>query len=91
MGEGKPGGKGGMPGNPMGGLESMEAMETMEREEGGKALAGGEVAGEAEDGEEGGELFANLNCVRSVGAGGAGIESILELSSLLPSSIHRRS
>ena len=44
-----------------------------------------------EDGEEGGELFANLNCVRSVGAGGAGIESILELSSLLPSSVHRRS
>ena len=91
MGEGNPGGKGGMPGKPMGGRESMEAMETMDSDEGGRALAGGEVAGEAEDGEEGGELFASLNWVRSVGAGGAGIESMLELSSLPPSSIHRRS
>lgn len=91
MGEGKPGGKGGMPGKPMGGLESMDAMETMERDEGGRALAGGEVAGEADEGEEGGELLASLNWVRSVGAGGAGIESMLELSSLLSSSIHRRS
>ena len=80
-----------MPGKPMGGRESMEAMETMDSDEGGRALAGGEVAGEAEDGEEGGELLASLNWVRSVGAGGAGIESMLELSSLLPSSIHRRS
>ena len=78
LGEGKPGGKGGIPGKPkLGGRESIEAIETMEMEEGG-ARVGGEVAGEAEEGEEGGE--ASLNWVRSVGAGGAGMESILELS-----------
>jgi hypothetical protein len=65
-----------MPGNPkLGGRESMEAMETMVREEGGRA--GGEVAGEAEEGEEGGEA-CSLNWVRSVGAGGAGMLNILE-------------
>ena len=68
-----------MPGNPkLGGLESMEAMETMDTPEG--AREGGDDAGDTElslsgDLEEiGGD--DSLNWVRSVGAGGCGIEII---------------
>ena len=86
LGEGKPGGKpGGIPENPkFGGRESMDAMDTIVREEGGRL--GGEVAGEAEEGEEGGE--ASLNWLRSVGAGGAGMLSILESCTTATRSIH---
>merc|ERR550519_792526 len=47
----------------------MDAMETMERDEGGRALAGGEVAGEADEGD---------------GGGGAGGAEDLVMSSSLP-------
>jgi len=71
-------------GNPGGGLESIFAMDTMDGFD-----EGGDDAGE-QDGEElsvlSGDLDTKppdptpntLNCERSVGAGGAGIVSILE-------------
>ena len=76
MGE-NPCGKG-MPGKPkLGGRESIEAIDTMDTPEG--ARLGGLEAGESEESRSG-DLASgwSLNWVRSVGAGGCGMEIMLD-------------